>query len=506
MANAIWDFMLCDAMGNNLSELATASGRTVTFKRNSYSEVQLTLAHEDDSASLLLSALANTGVPKLKCYRRGPNDSLDLPAPLRFRGYLAAFSETSEETSLLTATFRSPFGVLAGDGSQAGRFLTSQFPTTYLSMDAGFIAKALIDTANLDSPTGLATDPSLIRTTVNRSCVYPVAQNLGSAITDLSAVLDGFDFFESFVETGTTTRTPLSGTPQNLIATTSSTMTWSGGPGTFYWVVTAIVGGVESPASNEATQTLVLTTDNPVLTWTAVAGATGYNLYRSTLPGGEVRSPSLVAALGAGVTTYADPGNPTTTGAASSASFGSPWYPDAFFNVTPSLGIVNSNACFEYGATTLSNVASLTRTTTPPQNCILVIGGNGMTSQYSDGDSVAQYGKWWGYYDESSIVDQGTLDARARALCRPHPIKTITFVPELALDNCPKPFDDFNLGDTVSIYASRASLVENAQVRLDGFTIPISDAGAETMQITDPNSLEADMMIRASFTASEIVG
>src|ERR1017187_9363609 len=254
--SAAWDFMLCDAQGNNLAELSTASGRTITFTRNSYTEVQFTISHEDDAATQLLQALANTGVPKLKCYRRGVNVVSSLPAPLRFRGYLAGLQEQSDENSTLTATFRSPFSVLMGDASTTGRFLQSQFPTIFNATDAGAIAKSLIDTANADSPTGLATDPSLIVATKLRDRTYPVGQSIGSAVTDLTAVLDGFDFYEAFVD-------------------------------------------------------------------------------------------------GAGTT-------------------------DATFNVVPSLGSVNPNARFEYGAQTLANVWSVTRTTTPPQNCIFVTGGNGL--------------------------------------------------------------------------------------------------------------------------------
>jgi hypothetical protein len=72
---ASWSFLLTDAGGNALAELTTASGRSIQAKRNSYWEVTLSVSHEDDSAGLLLSALANSGVPKLKGYRRGVNDS-----------------------------------------------------------------------------------------------------------------------------------------------------------------------------------------------------------------------------------------------------------------------------------------------------------------------------------------------------------------------------------------------------------------------------------------------
>lgn len=378
---AQWTFVLTDAGGNALAELSTASGRTVAYKRNAYTEVNLTIGHYDDAASLLLTALANTGVPKLRGYRRGPNDDPSQPAPLRFRGYLAGMSEQADESALLTATFRSPFGVLIGDGDKAGRFVQSA--VSYAATDAGTIAKSLIDIANTDSPTGLVTNASLIAATKLRDRSYPVGQNIGTAVTDLTAVLDGFDFYESFAD-------------------------------------------------------------------------------------------------GAGAT-------------------------DAYFNVVASLGETNSTARFEYGSGTLSNVASLTRTTMPPQNCIFVTGGNGLTSTYEDSASVAKYGRWWGRADFSTIVEQATLDDKARGLCRPNPIKTVTVTPDLGLDSCPKPFDDFNLGDTVTFYANRDALSENTQLRINGFTIPISDDGYESLETPDASSPEEDAVVRASLIA-EILG
>lgn len=376
---ASWAFQLTDANGNALAELDTASGRTVAYKRNSYAEVNLTLSHEDDAAALLLNALANTGIPKLKGYRRGAYDSPGSAATLRFRGPLAAISEQSDENSILTATFRSPFSVLVGDGDKTGRFVQDVDGRYYSAIDAGAIAKDLIDAANTDSPTGLATDASLIVATKLRDRSYPAAQNIGSAVTDLTSVLDGFDFWETWVD-------------------------------------------------------------------------------------------------GAGTT-------------------------DAYFNVAQSLGSTVSTAKFEYGPGTLSNVASVARTTTPPTNCVFITGGNGLTSTYHDAASVAKYGCWWTHVDFSTIVDQSVLDDKARAFCRTTPIKTVTLTPELFLDNCPKPFDDWDLGDTVTFYAKRGAFTENTQLRVNGFSIPIDEDGYESLSVDDATDPASDAVLKASLIA-----
>lgn len=497
--SAQWTFVLADATGSALAELSTASGRQLTGKRNSYWETQFTISHEDDAAALLLNALANTGVPRLFGYRRGANDPLSAAAPLRFRGPLTALDEVSEETSLLTATFRSPFSVLAGDGDKTGRFLTTA--QTYTATDAGLIGKNLIDIANADSPSGLATDPSLIVATKSRDRTYPVAQNVGTAVSDLTAVLDGCDFFESFVQAGVTAQPLAVGAPGNLTAAlVLGGPAWTGSTGFYHYMVTANTAGGETAPSNEAALNYVALGPQIRLVWNPIAGAISYNVYRSLVSGGEAASPSLLASA-VGATTYIDTGSATVSGAVP-ALVSAAWYPDAYFNVVASQGSVNPSARFEYGPQTLANVQSLERTTVPPTNCILVTGGNGLSSVYSDAGSVAKYGKWWGHADFSDVTEQATLDDKAKALCRPNPVKTVSFVPELALS--PQPFDDWTLGDTVPFYASRGALQENAQLRINGFTVPIDENGFETVEVDDPTTPEEDAVTRASLIAEVV--
>lgn len=204
--------MLCDAGGNALCELATAAGRRITFKRNAYAEAQCTISHEDEAASLFWGAVRNTGMPTLRTYRKPGTALATDPAVLRFNGYAAPFTEDAEDASTLSLIFRSPFGRLVGDGPGYGRFLVPGIgvaadgtPLYYPpSTDAGQIAKGLIDLANTDSFTGLATTGT-IQASKNRERTYDVGQNIGEAVSNLSTgLLDGFDFVERFVEQGAT--------------------------------------------------------------------------------------------------------------------------------------------------------------------------------------------------------------------------------------------------------------------------------------------------------------
>jgi hypothetical protein len=79
--------------------------------------------------------------------------------------------------------------------------------------------------------------------------------------------------------------------------------------GTYYYQVTAI-NGTEGSPSNEVVVTVSAGgTGSAVLVWEAVAGATGYRVYRGTSAGGE----SVYYAPGA-VTTYTDTGAASTAG------------------------------------------------------------------------------------------------------------------------------------------------------------------------------------------------
>lgn len=87
---------------------------------------------------------------------------------------------------------------------------------------------------------------------------------------------------------------------------------------TYFWKITALNAQGETIGSNEATAAIALN-GRATLTWTPVAGATGYKIYRSTTTGSENVSPALVATVGA-VATYTDTGSAVTAGAVPAAN------------------------------------------------------------------------------------------------------------------------------------------------------------------------------------------
>lgn len=68
---------------------------------------------------------------------------------------------------------------------------------------------------------------------------------------------------------------------------TTSTTGGSLAAGTYYWKVSALNAAGETLGSNEVTATTTGTTSSQSLSWTAVAGAVSYNVYRGASAGGE---------------------------------------------------------------------------------------------------------------------------------------------------------------------------------------------------------------------------
>ena len=81
----------------------------------------------------------------------------------------------------------------------------------------------------------------------------------------------------------------------------------------YFYVVTALGANGESVPSNEQPATGIGFEEQIVVAWNAVAGATGYKIYRS-LTSGNYGTPSLLATVPAGTVSYDDIGNATTAG------------------------------------------------------------------------------------------------------------------------------------------------------------------------------------------------
>lgn len=173
-----WTFVIDDHAANALTPLLASTAITLTFTRNRTPELAFSCSVEADEAASIVAALPN-GLPRIRAYRDGT---------LRFYGRWVPMQEQAEAsdqgvTEQAAVTFRGP-----------GMSLDSRWTAasvTFTSTDAGQIAWSLINTANGESPTGIA--QGTIAATVNRDRTYE-HKNVGEAIRELTEVTSGFDF------------------------------------------------------------------------------------------------------------------------------------------------------------------------------------------------------------------------------------------------------------------------------------------------------------------------
>ncbi len=411
---AVWTFDLVDNTGARLCELTTAQGKTLAFKRNDVPEVTLTISHEDDAAQLLMDCIANSGWPRLKAYRRGPNDA---SAVLRFYGYLAPSGGDLEETALLSLVFRGPFGQLVGDGENRGRYTDDVIGTA--SANIGLIAQSLVDiyagnhegsviarsafpaiTAK-GKPIGLfdALSNVLPDGLPSQQITYQY-HNVGQAIQDLSNLLDGFDF-EVVPDDGSADFV----LPQIVNPSLDDDLTgWSTTSGT----LTRDTSVFDStPASAKLVSSLGRLSASfhgepfragvqYTLTFAYKVASGAFNLFFEFGAGAfgvgdaaEVSVPSITS-FGQQSITW----TPRTDQAADSVAFtarcnadtGTLWADSLTLSGHPPNGVMGNlvlyfpqgqdrpSARFEYGEKTLSNVSAVQHTIEPPVNHVRVLG------------------------------------------------------------------------------------------------------------------------------------
>lgn len=153
------------------------------------------------------------------------------------------------------------------------------------------------------------------------------------------------------------------------------------------------------------------------------------------------------------------------------------------------------DARFEYGPATLANCRGVSRATSQPANGVRVIGATGLVSVLG---ATNNYGQWFYQLSATNIEEQESLDNKAYGVLRPDPIRTLSFTPEYGLDNCPKPWDDFWIGDTVQFYGRRDSFEEDTSLRVNAITVVVDDNGNETAEIPDPLTPGEEAALRAT--------
>ncbi len=170
---ATWNFVLTNSSGMTLSECSSARNKKIKFKRNESTKVTFKTSLVDEEASKLINGL-NSLLPRLKVYRDGV---------LEFNGIFAGLKEQAQKSTFVDPIFRDPFYLLKNRYTAASK--------TFSSTDAGSIAWTLI--SDTDGEGDTAIKQGSIETTKPRDRSYEHKQ-VAEAITQLTDVLDGFDF------------------------------------------------------------------------------------------------------------------------------------------------------------------------------------------------------------------------------------------------------------------------------------------------------------------------
>lgn len=156
----------------------------------------------------------------------------------------------------------------------------------------------------------------------------------------------------------------------------------------------------------------------------------------------------------------------------------------------PGRGSTKADLLFAYN-TGPENIQTLRRSIdgTKVVNKIFVQGRYG-TSTAQNSTSQSTYGRMEDVMGLSSVTDKGILDAMAaiETTLRGTPRELIQIVP--VANSWPRPFGDYNLGDTIKVIAhdpSTGNTIVNQSVRVFGFEIAVDDLGNEsvtTLEVT----------------------
>lgn len=141
---------------------------------------------------------------------------------------------------------------------------------------------------------------------------------------------------------------PVMGTPTT--AATGGTLTAT----TYFYRLTAFNALGEGIAGAEVSQTTTGSTSTVTIPWTAVAGATGYKLYRSTSTGTEI---FLTSISGGSTITYTDTGSITPSGSGPPSTDGTG---GTFYGEVVLTGDTTFNSAGQYNVTSITVTGSAT--------------------------------------------------------------------------------------------------------------------------------------------------
>jgi hypothetical protein len=225
---------------------------------------------------------------------------------------------TASPPNTNTATIPAP--VLAASTASGGN-LTSGTTLYYTLTALTALGETTASAEQSATPSGGNLSVSLTWSAITGATGYRIYRGTspGSEPTLLATIASGSA--TAFTDDGatlTTAYTPLTNTAYVTTPTQTAPALAGGGSLTlatpYYWVITATTAAGETWQSNEVTLTPSGGNQTGTLNWNAVAGASGYKVYRSTTSGSYGPS-CLVTTIGSGATvTYNDTGGALSAG------------------------------------------------------------------------------------------------------------------------------------------------------------------------------------------------
>lgn len=146
-----------------------------------------------------------------------------------------------------------------------------------------------------------------------------------------------------------------------------------------------------------------------------------------------------------------------------------------------------SGAVLELGVGTRDNLASVEVNVTPPVNHVLAFGaGDGdaqLSLTVSDAGSIATHGLLDTVITHTDVSVPETLLQHARDALRPSEQRTLRVEVSSLMESAPRPWDDFDVGDLVSVHVRGGSpaLSYSGSARVTAFTAEVDVDGVERL-------------------------
>jgi hypothetical protein len=157
-------------------------------------------------------------------------------------------------------------------------------------------------------------------------------------------------------------------------------------------------------------------------------------------------------------------------------------------NIVAHYGSDRPGARFEFGPGTLENCRSYTFTIGLPINTVRALGASSLVSEQTDADSASRYNYFQQVLSATDVAEQATLDDKAMDALRPDPVMITDLKGEPAI--CPRPWDDFWIGDTIRANIDDGAVQQQLETRVQTVDLALDDSDNVTELIVgvDPGA------------------